>query len=125
MMKLKKVRIGIKSAKEALEDFARTAEAVERGEKVKKEKGVYFESIEGFRKALTPKRLELLHLIKEKHPKSLQELSRLAKRDIKSIVTDIEILESLDLVEVERKKKGRGESTPEVHYDAIELLVAV
>src|SRR3990172_1679367 len=122
MMKLKKVRIGIKSAKEALEDFARTAEAVERGEK---EKGVYFESIEGFRKALTPKRLELLHLIKEKHPKSLQELSRLAKRDIKSVITDIAILESLDLVDVERKKKGRGESTPGVHYDAIELLVAV
>ncbi len=125
MMKLKKVRIGIKSVKGALDDFARTAEAIERGEKVKKEKGVYFESIEGFRKALTTKRIELLHLIKENHPKSLQELSRLAKRDIKSVITDIEILESLDLVDVERKTKGRGESTPEVHYDAIELLVAV
>ena len=124
-MKLKKVRIGIKGVKEALDDFARTAEAIERGEKVKKEKGVYFESIEGFRKALTSKRLELLHLIKEKRPKSLQELSRLAKRDIKSVITDIAILESLDLVDVERKKKGRGESTPKVHYDAIELLVAV
>jgi len=124
-MKVKKVKIGIKSVREALKDFVAAGTAIERGEKVKKEKGVYFESIEGFRKALTPKRLELLHLIKEKHPKSLQELSRLAKRDIKSIVTDIKILESLDLVDVERKKKGRGESTPEVHYDAIELLVAV
>jgi len=124
-MKVKKVKIGIKSVREALKDFVAAGTAIERGEKVKKEKGVYFESIEGFRKALTPRRLELLHLIKEKHPKSLQELSRLAKRDIKSIVTDIEILESLDLVDVERKKKGRGESTPEVHYDAIELLVAV
>ena len=124
-MKVKKVKIGIKSVREALKDFVAAGTAIERGEKVKKEKGVYFENIEGFRKALTPKRLELLHLIKEKHPKSLQELSRLAKRDIKSIVTDIEILESLDLVDVERKIKGRGESTPEVHYDAIELLVAV
>ena len=124
-MKVKKVKIGIKSVREGLKDFVAAGTAIERGEKVKKEKGVYFESIEGFRKALTPKRLELLHLIKEKHPKSLQELSRIAKRDIKSIVTDIEILESLDLVDVERKKKGRGESTPEVHYDAIELLVAV
>ena len=124
-MKVKKVKIGIKSVREALKDFVAAGTAIERGEKVKKEKGVYFENIEGFRKALTPRRLELLHLIKEKHPKSLQELSRLAKRDIKSIVTDIEILESLDLVDVERKKKGRGESTPEVHYDAIELLVAV
>ena len=105
-MKVKKVKIGIKSVREALKDFVAAGTAIERGEKVKKEKGVYFESIEGFRKALTPRRLELLHLIKEKHPKSLQELSRLAKRDIKSIVTDIEILESLDLVDVERKKRA-------------------
>src|SRR4030066_2395166 len=116
MMKLKKVRIGIKGVKEALEDFAKTAEAIERGEKVKKEKGVYFESIEGFRKALTPKRLELLHLIKEKQPESLQELSRLAKRDMKSIVTDIKILESLDLIDIRRRKEGRKESVPTVEY---------
>ncbi len=124
-MRLKMVKIGIKSVKEVLEDFVKTGEAIERGEKVKKEKGVYFESIEGFRKALTPKRLELLHLIKEKHPKSLQELSRLANRDMKSIVTDIEILEGLDLIDMKRRKEGRRESEPKVNYDAIELLVAV
>src|SRR3990172_10601522 len=125
MMKLKKVRIGIKSVKEALEDFAKTAEAIERGEKVKKEKGVYFENIEGFRKALTPKRLELLHLIKERHPESLQELARFAKRDMKSIVTDINILEELDLIDMKRKKEGRRESVPTVEYDEIELKIAV
>ncbi|MBI4715326.1 MAG: hypothetical protein HY760_05230 [Nitrospirae bacterium] len=124
-MKVKKVKIGIKGVKEALADFVKTGEAIERGESVKREKGLYFESIEGFRKALTPKRLELLHLIKEKHPKSLQELARLSKRDIKSIVTDMEILENVGLVEIERKTKGRGESIPTVEYDAIELLVAV
>ncbi|MFZ3064983.1 MAG: winged helix DNA-binding protein [Nitrospirota bacterium] len=124
-MKVKRVKIGIKSVKEVLKDFVKTGEAIERGEKVKKEKGVYFESIEGFRKALTPKRLELLHLIKEKHPKSLQELARLADRDMKSIITDIEILEELDLIDMKRKKEGRRESEPKVSYDAIELLVAV
>ena len=124
-MRVKRVKIGIKSVKEVLKDFVKTGEAIERGEKVKKEKGVYFESIEGFRKALTPKRLELLHLIKEKHPKSLQELSRLADRDMKSIITDIEILEELDLIDMKRKKEGRRESEPKVSYDAIELLVAV
>ena len=105
-MRVKRVKIGIKSVKEVLKDFVKTGEAIERGEKVKKEKGVYFESIEGFRKALTPKRLELLHLIKEKHPKSLQELARLADRDMKSIITDVEILEELDLIDMKRKKKG-------------------
>ncbi|MEK7313696.1 MAG: hypothetical protein AAB210_02225 [Deltaproteobacteria bacterium] len=124
-MKVRKVRIGIKSVKEVLEDFVKAGEAIERGEKVKKEKGVYFESIEGFRKALTTKRLELLRLIKEKHPESLQELARLAKRDMKAIVTDIEILEELGLVDMKRKKTGRKLSTPTVGYDMIDLQIAV
>ena len=124
-MRVKRVKIGIKSVKDVLEDFVTTGEAIERGERVKKEKGVYFDSIEGFRKALTPKRLALLTLIKEKHPMSLQELARLAGRDMKSIVTDIEILEGLDLVAINRKKKGRRESIPTVGYDRIELEIAV
>jgi predicted transcriptional regulator len=125
MMKAKKIKIGIKSVKDALEDFVKTGEAIERGEQVKPEKGVFFESIEGFRKALTPKRLELLHLIKVKHPESLQELARFAHRDMKSIVTDINILESLDLVDLKRTNIGRKQSTPTVDYDRIDLQIAV
>ena len=124
-MRAKRVKIGIKTVEEALEEFVEAGEAIERGERLKKEKAIVFESIEGFRKALTPKRLRLLHLIKEKHPESLQELARLAHRDIKSIVTDIEILESLDLVDVRRKKDGRKQSTPSVNYDRIDLQIAV
>lgn len=124
-MKVKKVKIGIKSIKRVLEDFARTAEAIERGEKVKKEVGIYFENIEAFRKALTPKRLELLHLIKGHQARSLQELSRLAKRNIKNVMQDVELLENLGLIEVGRKKAGRKEVTPRVKYDAIELMIAV
>jgi len=124
-MRIKKVKIGIKSAKEVLKDFARAAEAIEKGEKVKKERGIYFESIKGFRKALTPKRIELLRLIKEKHPKSLQELARISRRDMKSIVTDVKMLEGLDLIDMKRKKAGRKESMPTVGYDRIELEIAV
>ena len=36
-MRIKKVRIGIKSTKEILQGFVKTCKAVERGEKVKKE----------------------------------------------------------------------------------------
>lgn len=124
-MKIKKVKIGIKSVKQALADFAQAAKAIERGEKVPLEKGVYFASIAGFRKALTPKRLELLHIIKTKHPKSLQELARLSNRDMKSIVTDVKMLEGLDLIDMKRKKVGRKESMPVVEYDKIELEIAV
>lgn len=124
-MRVKKVKLGIKSLKEGLQDFVKTCEAIERGEKVKKESGVYFENMEAFRKALTPKRLELLHLIKKGKAHSLQELARLARRDMKNVVQDVELLSNLGLVEFDRKKTGRKEITPKVKYVAIELTIAV
>ena len=124
-MKIKSVKIGIRSLHDFLEDAKDVMKKVEKGEKVKMEKGLYFESIEGIRKALTTKRLELLHVIRERQPKSLQELSRLVKSDMKSIVTDINILESLDLVDMRRKKTGKRETTPKVDYDRIDLQIAV
>ncbi|HEY4485441.1 MAG TPA: hypothetical protein VI702_03835 [Nitrospiria bacterium] len=124
-MRIKKIKIGIQGIKTALDDFVKTGEAIAQGKKVKREAGVYFENITAFRKALTPKRLELLHLIKERRPKSLQELSRLARRNMKNIATDIDLLVSLGLIEIERKGAGRKEIASEVNYDAIELMIAV
>ena len=125
IMKVKKIKIGIKSVKSVLEDFAISAEAIEKGEKVKSEKAIYFESIAGFRKALTVKRLELLHTIKEKHPKSINELARFAGRDIKSIATDVKILESLDLIDMKKTEGGCNKSMPTVEYAKIGLEIAV
>lgn len=124
-MKVKKVKIGIKDVNDVLDNFVRTGEAIVKGEVAKKEKAVCFESIKGFRKAITPKRIELLHIIKEKHPKSIQELARLTRRDIKSIVTDIRILEELDLVDMIRKREGRRQSIPIVDYSKINLEITV
>ena len=124
-MRVKRVKIGIKSLEDVLGDTKEAMKKLERGEKVKPEKGLYFESIEGFRKALTPKRLELLRVIREKQPESIQKLARLSKRDIKSVATDIDILEGLGLIGMKRKKEGRKESTPMVNYNKISLEIAV
>lgn len=124
-MRVKRVRIGIKSTWEALQDFVKTCKAIERGEKVKKHVGVYFEDTEAFRKALTSKRLELLRLIKKHHPKTLHHLSRLAGRNIKNVTQDVELLENLGLLSIRKEKKGRKEVSPSVDYDAIELMIAV
>ncbi|HHT9133542.1 MAG TPA: HVO_A0114 family putative DNA-binding protein [Candidatus Avalokitesvara rifleensis] len=124
-MRVKRVRIGIKSTWEALQDFAKTCKAIERGEKVKKHVGVYFEDAEAFRKALTTKRLELLCLIKKHRPKTLRELSRLAERDLKNVAQDVEILKNLGLVSIRKEKEGRKEVSPSVDYDSIELMITV
>lgn len=124
-MKIKKVQIGIKGIKQALNDFVRVGGAIERGDKIKREVGIYFENIAAFRKALTPKRLELLHLIKTRRPKSLQEIARLARRNVKNISMDIDLLTQLGLIEKVKSGTGRKEIASQVDYDAIELRIAV
>ena len=121
-MKVKKIKVGIKDVKTALENFAAKAEAIERGEKVKKETGIYFTSLEAFRKALTPKRLELLHIIKIKKPTSINELARFAKRDIKNVADDVKHLERVGFIVIE---EGKRKSTLVVKYDKINLEIAI
>ncbi|MEK6581137.1 MAG: MarR family transcriptional regulator [Nitrospirota bacterium] len=121
-MKVKKIKIGIKDLKTALEDFVKTGEAIERGEKVKKESGVYFTSFEAFRKILTPKRLELLHTIKTRKPSSIHELARMAKRDVKNVADDVKYLEQIGLIE---KKETDHKIAPMTKYDRIALEIAV
>ena len=121
-MKIRKIRIGIKDIKTALDEFVKTGEAVERGEKVKKETGLYFTSLEAFRKALTPKRLELLHIVKARNPSSINELARMAERDIKNVADDLKYLEQIGLIE---KKEMDRKTKPVINYDEILLQIAV
>jgi predicted transcriptional regulator len=121
-MKVKKVRIGIKSVESVLEDAKATMKQLERGEPIRKEAGVYFASFEAFRKALTPKRLALLHVIKTAKPKSLSELAGLAKRDVKNVSEDVKYLEQIGFIE---KHGDRREIRPSISYDRIALEIAI
>src|SRR4030067_2820279 len=124
-MKVKRVKIGIKSLKDVLSNAKGVMKKLERGEKVKRESGVYFENLEAFRRALTERRLEMLHVIKEKHPSSVYELAKMLDRDIKNVNVDLEYLREIGLVEIKRSKEKRERVIPEVNYDVIELRVAV
>lgn len=122
MEKVKKLRIT--SLERMLDDFVKTGEAIERGEKVKPVKGakVYFTSFEALRKVLTPKRLELLHTIKTKKPESINELARMAKRDLKNVSDDVKYLERVGLIE---KKETGKKTAPVVTYDKLSFEMAV
>jgi len=123
-MKIRKVKIGIKSVKDVLQDVSAKVKSIEDGERLKPVKGpeIYFASFEVFRKALTPKRLELLHVIKEQKPSSINELARMAKRDIKNISDDVKALQKIGLIEIVEDKK---KTAPVIRYDRIELDIAV
>jgi len=121
-MRVKRVKIGIKSMAKAMDDFVRTGEAVKRGEKTKKETGVYFTSLEAFRKALTPQRFNLLRLIREGEPASLHELARLAQRNIKNVSEDVKYLNEIRQIEL---KDTVNNISTRVTYDKIMLEIAV
>src|SRR3989337_3397934 len=124
-MRIKRVKIGIKNLEDVLGTAKEVMKKLERGEKVKKESGIYFENLDAFRRALTERRLEMLHVIKEKHPSSVYELAKILNRDLKNVNTDLEYLREIGLVAIKRSKEKRERVIPQVNYDAIELLVAV
>ena len=121
-MKTKQIQIGIRSEQEVLDDFVTAAEALERSESVREEHGVYFTSLEAFRKAVTPKRLALLHLIRTARPASINELARLSKRNIKNVAEDVKHLAQMGLIDC-REEGNRV--VLKVDYEAIDLRIAV
>ncbi|MFO7872609.1 MAG: helix-turn-helix domain-containing protein [Candidatus Undinarchaeales archaeon] len=73
---------------------------------------VFFDFKEGdWEHIFTPKRLELLHAIHSKNPKSLSELADITGRSVENVYRDIKLLKKFDIVKTE--KSGR-KSKPKV-----------
>jgi predicted transcriptional regulator len=122
-MNVKKINIGIKSLNESLEDFADTWKKLESGEKVKKEEGIYFESIDAVRSVLTNNRLLILKTIKDKHPKSVYELSKMLGRNLKNVNQDLDMLLRIGLVELKKEKTNKNRVIPFVNYNEIMFAI--
>lgn len=124
-MKVKNVKIGIRTMEQAFKKAGDVMKKIARGEKVKKQAGVYFENLDTMRKILTEKRLEILHTIKKTHPTSVYKLAKILNRDINNVIEDLDYLKELGLVELKKTKDGREKTTPMVNYDKIQLEIAV
>jgi predicted transcriptional regulator len=126
-MKIKKVKVGIKDIKTALNEFVETGKSLQRGSIIKKDKdtGVYFTSVEAFRRALTPKRMEVLHTIRTRKPSSIHVLSRMLNRDVKNIAMDVKYLTQVGLVEKRRSNDEKKDITPSVNYERIVFEISV
>lgn len=124
-MKVRNIKIAIKSDKELFDEIKEVWGKLERGEKVKKHEGIYFENLDTMRKVLTEERLRILKTIKKSHPQSIYELAKLLKRDIKNTFDDVKYLAEVGLIEIKKTKDGREKATPLVNYDKILLEIPV
>lgn len=125
-MKVRNIKITIKSDVEFFKEVKNVWKKLEQGEKVKKHEGISFESLETMRKVLTEERLRILKIIKKYHPGSIYELAKILKRDTKNVSDDVHYLAELGLIEIEKgKSNGREKTTPVVNYDKILLEIPV
>ena len=125
-MRIKNVKIEIKPLGEALKEAAAVMSRIRKKEQVKLKKSLGFASIGSFREFFTPKRLELLHVIRHRSPESIYELAKMTGRDFKSVVTDLKILEKHGLIDTKKKPvKGGYKVKPELYYDKLTVDIAV
>jgi predicted transcriptional regulator len=124
-MKVKKIDIGIKGLRESLKDFADTWKLLEAGRKVKKQEGIYFDSIDNMRAILTNNRLLILKTIREHKPKSVYELAKILGRDLKNVNQDLKLLSEIGLVTLERRVTDKKRIMPHVDYSKILLEIPV
>ncbi|MAG08359.1 hypothetical protein CMO89_02715 [Candidatus Woesearchaeota archaeon] len=124
-MKIKNIIVEIKPLKDTFKDAMNVMGKIERNEKLAKKDIISFESIEVMRKILTPRRIELLKMIKHKHPGSIYGLAKMVGRDPKSVNTDVVILYRLGILDLDHINEGRETIKPIVDYDKININIAI
>jgi predicted transcriptional regulator len=125
-IRIKHVNLKIEPKGRFFERVRKDIQAIDRGHNPKKLKETLsFESVESFRKILTPKRIELLRAIRHKKPGSIYELAKILNRDLKNIRDDIELMEELGLVDLKNGRKIRDVVIPSVNYDELKIAIAI
>jgi len=101
--------------------FALPRRAVVRGERrvAPNEPKVWFTSTESFAKVLSAGNRELLRVIAEKAPGSLDELARITGKAKSNLSRTLRTMEGYGLVQLERGERER--ITPKVMHDRLEL----
>jgi predicted transcriptional regulator len=124
-MRVKNIKIAIKTREELFHEVEKVWTGVEKGEKTKKHEGLYFENLEAVRKVLTEERLRILKVVKQRQPSSIYALSKVLGRDTKNTFNDVKFLSEAGLIELKKSKDGRERTTPIVRYDKILLEISV
>ncbi len=124
-MNVKKIDIGIKGLAESLKDFSEAWKKISSGKKVRKEEGIYFDSIDTMRAVLTNNRLLILKTIRERKPGSVYELAKILNRDLKNVNQDLKMLSEVGLVTLEKTEADKKRVVPHVDYAKILLEIPV
>ena len=125
-MRVKHLNLKVEPKGKFFDRVGKKLAVIDRGQIPKKEEeSLSFESLEAFRKILTPKRMELLRTIRHERPSSIYELAKMVRRDIKNVREDISMLKDLGLVELKTDRRIRTVVIPRVNYDELKVAIAI
>jgi predicted transcriptional regulator len=82
--------------------------------------------IELLRKLFSNEKMRILYTLKKKKPKSIYDLSKILKRDFKSVYQDLKILERFGFIDFYSEKIGKRESLrPILKLDSLTLVLSI
>lgn len=85
-----------------------------------------FSGILALRQLIGNEKARILHVIKYEKPESIYQLSKLLKRNFKSVNDDLKLLEKFGFVEFsEEKTKNRIRHKPEVVIDSLVITIKI
>lgn len=123
-MKIKRIKINLKSLEDVTKDAARVMRSVESGKAVaSKPHEVVFTDFAVLRSFLTPKRLELIRLIRQHAPGSIAQLARLAKRDFARVYQDVQVLSEAGIIDIPKGLKGEKTKPGVAEEIRLEIVV--
>ncbi|MGK5085763.1 hypothetical protein WDW37_20935 [Bdellovibrionota bacterium FG-1] len=123
-MKVKKIRVQIKSLDAALDEFVEVAGKIQKGTKVAPKTATYVVDSETARAIFTESRLRLIQTIKHKAPKSIYELAKIVKRDFKNVYDDVVFLAEIGILGITESKDGRKQKKPSLRCESILFDIA-
>jgi predicted transcriptional regulator len=108
MHKKRVLHIEISTLRESLAQFADVWWRAERGEEIEPYEGAGFESMASLLRTLTPKRWELIELLKKEGALTIYRLAKQLGRDYKNVHGDVKALETMGIIE----RRGSKVSVP-------------
>lgn len=102
MTKERKLRVHVESLSASGRRFVEAWHRAERGERIQ-EDHLSFEALEGLLATLSPKRIELIRLVRRRPHLSIAALARELERDYKRVHGDVRALERVGLLEQDEK----------------------
>jgi len=116
--KEKKLVIGISNLDEMGQRFISAWKRAEKGLPVDPTPHLYFENIMSMWKNLTPRRMELVHYLRNHKSMSIRQLAKSLNRDYKDVHSDVQSLLPIDLVQKD------GDGLISVPWDSIVINLA-